>query len=215
MRNLWEIGLAILVFVLLTQGLQVLTGWGMIEAIAILSIPFSWTWSAWVGQSRQFWTLLRKQGRSIQTLQNTFAVFTAAGFLIQCLGLSPYLARINESFVHVSWAVGPALFVAIVPWVIVLLSLLGLHPVVAITLLGSSLNPSILHVSPFWLAITLFGAGIVTFIVSPFNPTVNVTSAVSRIEPFTIIRWNLLFSLLFLTFVTAFAALGQALSTSL
>jgi hypothetical protein len=100
---------------------------------------------------------------------------------------------------------------ALIPVIIVSLSLIGFHPVVSIALLGTSLHPSVLHMSPIWLSIALFGGGVLTFIVSPFNATLNVTGAVMKQKPSTVMKWNVKFCVCFLILVMVVVALGQAL----
>ncbi|MBX5435880.1 MAG: hypothetical protein IRZ33_01530 [Alicyclobacillaceae bacterium] len=207
--KLWHIGLAVVLFFAAMQSLQSLTGWAMIEVIAILAMPFAWLWSLLLGRQPIFWKRLAQQRKSVQALHNTFSVFTAAGYFVQCLHQSTYVHAFDTAFIHASWAIGPTGFVALVPIVTVVLSLVGLHPVVTISLLGAALTPSVLHVSPIWLAIGLFGGGVTSFVLSPFNATANVAASVSGVQPSEIIRWNAAFSILFLLFVAAVAAAGQ------
>jgi hypothetical protein len=212
-RALWHVGLAVVIFTVSLLFIQTLTGWSMIEVVAVLSVPFAWYWSLLLGRQHLFWVLLAKHAQSIRNLQNTFVVFTAAGYFVQCLQTSPYIHVLDNALVRTSQMLGPTLLVALIPIVTVLLSMTGLHPVVTITLLGASLHPSVLHVSPTWLAIALFGGGVTTFIVSPFNATLNVMAGVTGEAPTTIMRWNAPFSVCFLLLISVISAVGQAYVT--
>jgi len=211
-RGIWQIGLAVTTFIVSMLAIQRGSGWSMIAVIAVLSIPFSWIWSALIHQSQQFFEGLKQHRTSVQNLHNTFAVFTAAGFFVQTLQQSKYIHSIDDSFVYVSQLLGPSVFIALIPVITVLLSLIGFHPVVSIALLGTSLHPAVLHMSPVWLSVALFGGGVLTFIISPFNATLNVTGNVSGENPSTIMKWNMKFCVCYLVLIMAVVAVGQFVS---
>lgn len=214
LHGLWNILLGISIFILAMTALQRTTTLSMIEIISILSIPFAWAWSLFLRQSREFWRSLKGYQKSVKNLHNTFAVFTAAGFFVEVLQHSPYIKTIDEGLVAASQQLTPAVFIAFIPVLTVLLSLIGFHPVVSITLLGAALHPQVLHVSPVWLSIALLGGGVITFIVSPFNATLNVTGTVSGESPGRLMRWNLPFVLAFLLMVMLVVGLGQSFQSS-
>ncbi|MCL6453289.1 MAG: hypothetical protein K6T78_06605 [Alicyclobacillus sp.] len=208
-RGIWQIIVAVACLIVGMLALQGLTGWSMISVIAVLAVPFSFVWSALIGQRRPFLAGLAKHRRSVEKLQNTFAVFTAAGFFVVVLQHSRFLHPIDRAFVTLSGTLGPALFISVIPVLVVCLSLVGFHPIVTISLLGSALHPSVLHLSPLWLSVALLGGGVLTFIVSPFNATLNVTGSVSGVPPSQVMRWNGRFCLCYLMVVIAAAAIGE------
>lgn len=201
-------------FILAMMGLQGGTQLSMIEIISILAIPFAWGWTALLGKSRDFWGALQNYQTSVTNLHNTFSVFTAAGFFVVALQHSHYIKSIDTALVSASSALSPAVFIAFIPVLAILLSLIGFHPVISITLLGAALHPHVLHMSPLWLSVALLGGGVLTFIVSPFNATLNVTGTVSGQPAATLMRWNLPFVLVFLALVMVIVAVGQTVQST-
>ncbi|MCL6600639.1 MAG: hypothetical protein K6T81_18195 [Alicyclobacillus macrosporangiidus] len=199
-----------LLFILTMLGLERWTGWGMLQVIGVVPIPFALLWSLLIRRGRAFLRALVQQHRQVANLQNLFTVFTAAGFFVQSVSHSPYINDIDQLLIHAALAIGPALFVAILPLIPVALSMVGFHPIVTITLLSSALHPQVLHMSPIWLSVALLGGGAITFVVSPFTATLNVAAAASGERPSVIMRWNLRFCAVYLVMVMAIAALGQA-----
>jgi hypothetical protein len=211
-RPIWHITLAVLLFILTMLGLERWTGWGMLQVIGVVPIPFALLWSLLIRRGRAFLRALAQQHRQVANLQNLFTVFTAAGFFVQAVSHSPYIAGINHLLIHTALAAGPALFVAILPLIPVALSMVGFHPTVTLTLLSSALHPQVLHLSPIWLSVALLGGGAITFVVSPFTATLNVAAAASGERPSVIMRWNLRFCAVYLAMVMGIAALGQAVA---
>lgn len=210
-RSIWQIVLAVAAFIVAMLAIQYVSGWSLVEVITILSVPFVFVWSLLLRESKALIASLKQYRKSVQNLQNIFAVFTAAGFFVETLQHSVYIRAIDQQFVEASRWLGPSVFIALIPVIIVSLSLIGFHPVVSIALLGTSLHPSVLHMSPIWLSVALFGGGVLTFIVSPFNATLNVTGTVTNEKPSTVMKWNVKFCMCFLILVMVVVALGQAL----
>ncbi|MDQ0189957.1 hypothetical protein JI721_04830 [Alicyclobacillus cycloheptanicus] len=210
-HSIWQIPIAIVAFIACMLLIQHWSGWSMLEVISILSIPFAAAWSALMGEGLSFVRQLARHHATVRNLHGTFAVFTAAGFFVSTLEHAQASASLNRTFVHVAAAIGPSVFIAVIPIIVIAMSMIGFHPVVSIALLGTSLHPSVLHMSPIWLSIALFGGGVLTFIVSPFNATLNVTGTVAQQSPWTIMRWNVKFCICFLVLIVAIVAIGQRL----
>lgn len=213
-RPIWHIAAGVVAFAVVLLSAQALGHWSMLQAIAIVCVPFAWAWSACIREQPAFRQALAAHRSYVQKLENLFTVFTAAGFFVQALSHSPFLSRVDHAFLTLSHVLGPYLLLALLPLLPMLLSLIGFHPMVSLSLFAPVLRPEVIHASPLWLAVALVGGSIITYVFSPFTATLNIASAVSSEPPLAIMRWNLPFCGLFLVVVMAAAALGQALATS-
>ncbi len=210
--RLWEIGMGIAIFVVCMFTLQAVFDWPIGAVIALLAFPFSLLWSALIGKRTAFFRSMTGYRTAVENLSTTFSVFTGAGFFVTALARSGYTHALDRGLLVVSHAVGPVAFLAFIPWLIVLLALMGLHPVVSIALLSGVFHPSLLHLARLWLSVGLLGGGVSTFILSPFMATLTVAGTVSGERPAVIMRWTAGYALAFLVLCDLVACLGQALS---
>ncbi|UOF90367.1 hypothetical protein LSG31_21325 [Fodinisporobacter ferrooxydans] len=199
--KLGQMGLGILLFAILMTGLQQMESLSIVSAVSILALPFSFVWAVFLRKQKQFIQSGKKQLSQLANMQDQFAVFLCAGFFVDALQMSGVAPSIDQFLVHVSHRIGTAWFLMLIPLIPVFLSLVGMHPLVSIALLGESLDPRMIGIRPEWVAVAFLGGGVTTFLLSPFNATLTIMSGIMKRSPFELAKWNLPFCALYLVTV--------------
>jgi hypothetical protein len=204
MNPWWKLGqmlAAIVTFVAAMTVLQKGLSISIVTAVTLLSIPFAAAWSLLLRQSGAFFRHAAAQIRQIGNLHDQFAVFLSAGFFVTVLRTAGLAPAIDGFLVQLSHTLGTTWFLVAIPLLPVLLSMVGMHPLVSIALLGESLNPSVIGIRPEWVAVAYLGGGVTTFILSPFNATLTVMGGILKRNPLELMKWNLPFCILYLAVV--------------
>ncbi|WP_438439995.1 hypothetical protein ABDK69_00260 [Limosilactobacillus fermentum] len=128
--------------------------------------------------------------------------FIAIGYFSNAFDGSPVALALSKvvgpNLSHLSWGL---LFV--IPVVIVLLALLGIHPLVSITLLGQVLLTSQVTIPTLAIALALNVGGALSYLVSPFEGAIVLISDLADVPPTTVaIKYNGWFGLWFLLLST-------------
>jgi hypothetical protein len=164
---------------------------GLITVVTLAAIPLAFAWSAVIGSGRHF---LREAGGELVTrlprMADQFAIFLGAGFFASAMHLSGIDHTANQMFLHLHDAVGTQLFLLLMPVMALAVSFLGVHPLVAIALLGESLKPEVLGISPAHLAITLVGSSVLTYMQGPFSGTLGLVQSINHVSTFRLSLWN-------------------------
>ncbi len=164
---------------------------GLITVVTLAAIPLAFVWSAVIGSARHF---LREAGGELVTrlprMADLFAIFLCAGFFASAMHLSGIDHTANQMFLHLHDALGTQLFLLLMPVMALAASFLGVHPLVAIALLGESLKPEVLGISPAHLAITLVGSSVLTYMQGPFSGTLGLVQSINHVSTFRLSLWN-------------------------
>lgn len=184
----------LVVIVLLVIAIVFLEEWlriGVVTVVTLVSIPFALAWSAALGQTEGF---LKEAGSQLvpglSRMSNQFAIFLSAGFFAKAMHQSGADHAANMMFLSLHDAVGTQLFLTLVPVMALIASFLGLHPLVAIALLGESLKPEIMGINPIQLAITLIGSSVLTYMLGPFSGTLGLVQSINQVSTFRLSLWN-------------------------
>jgi hypothetical protein len=180
--------------VLLVACIGLLDGWlhiGLVTIVPLVALPFALAWSAAIGQGRQ---ALREAGRQtmyrLPAMADQFAIFLSAGFFASAMQLSGFDDTVNLMFLHLRDALGAQGLLILMPLMALIASFLGIHPLVAIALLGESLKPEVLGISSARLAVALVGSSVLTYMLGPFSGTLGLLQALSRVPSFRLSLWN-------------------------
>lgn len=164
---------------------------GLVTVVTLAAIPLAFAWSAVIGSGRHF---LREAGGELVVrlprLADQFAIFLGAGFFASAMHLSGIDHTANQMFLHLHDALGTQLFLLLMPVMALAASFLGVHPLVAIALLGESLKPEVLGISPAHLAITLVGSSVLTYMQGPFSGTLGLVQSINHVSTFRLSLWN-------------------------
>lgn len=189
--KLLEMGVAIVlligIIILVERWLTI----GFVNVTILVSIPFALAWSAVIGQTGHFLEdaaqdLLDRLPR----MADLVAIFLSAGFFSRTMHVSGLDHLANVLFLELYEVLGNVGFLIAMPIMALVAAFLGVHPLVAIALLGEALNPEQLGIRPEQLAITLIGSAVLTYMLGPFSGTLGLVQSITGVSTFRLSIWN-------------------------
>lgn len=203
--RLIEMALAIVLLILTTVILERWVPIGLITIVTLVAIPYALLWSTAIGAGRSFLAETRSQmSISLPRMADQFAIFLSAGFFTRAMQLSGFGETLNLMFVQLHDALGAAVFLLLMPPMALAASFLGIHPLVLMALLGESLRPEILGISPVRLCVAMLGSAVLTYMAGPFSGTLALVQSINQVSSFRLSLWNAPYALgYFLILATA------------
>ena len=176
------------------------TSLGMIDTLIIISVIVPLAWSLVTGILP---TYLQKTVQYFQIkvpgYGQPFSLFIAAG--VFAVGLRSFgFESLLDQFLLLSFeTLGSIGIIMIIVSVIMLLSWVGVHPVVSLVLIGQNLNFQSGIIPPLYYAIAMIIGGSLSNLTSPISAVTLVTAGLFQKNPFEVgITWNALFIVMFL-----------------
>jgi len=164
---------------------------GLVTVVTLVALPFAFAWAVANGNGGRFW---REAGQQmlirLPRSADQFAIFLGAGFFGTAMHLSGADHAANQVFLQMHAVLGTHLFLILMPLMALVASYLGVHPLVAIALLGESLKPEVLGIAPAQLAFTLIGSSVLTYMEGPFSGTLGLVQSINRVSTFRLALWN-------------------------
>ncbi|MCQ6275363.1 hypothetical protein JMM81_10355 [Bacillus sp. V3B] len=166
----------------------------MIYLTSILSIPFSYVWSVLLKKRKGYFREVSSYiEKDLSNLFGTFALMLSAGFFIGVLESSSLFDYITEGLIWLANYLNPSLLVSIFMLIIILFSLMGMHPLVANIIVLHIVNPSTIGVHPVLWGGSLLVAMVIGVMVCPFNGTTSIISSLVGSTPLKVAKWNSVF----------------------
>ena len=191
-RHLAQMLLGIVLMVGLIAVFDRLLKIGMLTVVTLLAVPFSLAWSMALGKGLAYTRAAAMQMTSrLPRLADQFAIFLAAGFFVSAMHLSGVDHVVNQAFVALHQTLGTRLFLLAMPLMALAAAIAGVHPLVAIALLGQSLKPEVLGIDVELLALALIGSAVLTYMLGPFSGTLGLMQSLTRIPGYRLALWNL------------------------
>lgn len=107
------------------------------------------------------------------------------------------------SFAHLGW-----LLIVLIPIIVVLVSLIGIHPLASVALIGKIIMTMHIALSPLLIALSLNIGSVVAYMLSPFAGIVMIVATLLHVSSATVsVRWNWQFCLIFLVLSLGVATL--------
>jgi len=107
------------------------------------------------------------------------------------------------SFTHLGW-----LLVVLIPVIVVTVSLIGIHPLASVALIGKVIMTMHIGLSPLLIALSLNIGSVAAYMLSPFAGIVMIVATLLNVSPATVsVRWNWKFCLAFLLLSLSVATL--------
>jgi len=204
LRHLGQMLFAIVLMVTSIGMLDHVLQIGMLTVVTLLAIPFALAWSMALGKGGDFVRAATQQMASrLPHMADQFAIFLAAGFFVSAMHLSGMDHAVNLAFVQLHDALGSRLFLLAMPLMALAAAVLGVHPLVAIALLGESLQPEVLGIDVKLLAVTLIGSSVLTYMLGPFSGTLGLAQSLTRISSYRLALWNLPYALGYVALLAA------------
>lgn len=169
------------------------TGFGIITIIPALSLLVPPLWARGIGEWESYITGLKSYfADRLAVMDNEIIIFLGAGFFAAAIGYSPIKHALIAVFSLVAGSPA-ALSMAIISLVMVL-SMVGCHPILIISAMVSTLTPQLLQCSPQFLALTVLIAWALALIISPFSViSLSVAALVRKNSVEVGVKWHLVF----------------------
>ncbi|WP_152619303.1 hypothetical protein [Cohnella kolymensis] len=137
-------------------------------------------------------------------LSNYFFMFLSAGLFVNMLSETGWLLML-ESFFR-EYINAPSVFYLLTAAFFLLMSLIGFHPLIAISLFSEIIYSMLNEIAIVPFTIVLITCSLSTVMYSPFNLSVSLLSDELKINPYKISSWNIGFAV-FNIMVSIYAAL--------
>lgn len=196
---IWSLALLVTSFLL-----DYLLDVNMLTIVSILALLFPLIWAISIGIVKEYiQTVVQHILNSFDRLKNEIVIFISAGYFGLSLAHTE-VGNVVSSFIY-DMSFGSVYLMAVLIIILcVILAIVGIHPVIVIIGVGSSLSPALFNVSAEYMAIVLLIAWSLATQVSPFSGSVLMTSSIIKDTPWNVAKQNFLFVLL-LIFILPFA----------
>ena len=191
-RKVNELGILGFGLILAIAIVSLVTGIGTVIVVSMASMVFPVLWTAFLGR----WSNLVKVftteyfQESLPKLKNEIVLFVGAGLLATSISYSQLGDRVPKIL---GWLVGsdPTLFSVVVFFVVLLLSVLGIHPIVPVTIIASTVQASAFGVSPVFMALIFSCSWALGISISPSSANVIVIAGLTEESPIAVgAGWN-------------------------
>ncbi|WP_181350914.1 hypothetical protein [Thalassobacillus sp. CUG 92003] len=199
-KRLWKkIGylfVMLFLFIITAFGLQTLLGIDYFNAVILLIFPFTLFWALSINQFSAFMRYNKKTWvGQVNGLQNFMLLFLSLGFfsdMFEQTALIDFMQRPLLSMTE--W---PLLLFITIQLISLIFSMIGVHPLVTISLMGTLIQPILTALSPLSLSIVLLTSTLASDAAGTFNTTVTMMSELTNRNPYRITKWNLIFAIWF------------------
>lgn len=212
MQKVIELSAFSIILIAAIAGVSIITGIHTVIIVSLASLIFP---VIWLGFIRRLQILIRQfkiYFKSLPKLKNEIILFMGAGLLATSIDYS-HLG--NYISLILSFVVGQnALLLAVIIILsILMLSALGIHPIIPVTIIGGTLKAAAYGVTPTYLALILAISWAMGISISPSSATVIALSGLTGQSPIHVgPRWNGLYviiaSTVMLTILTLFRIIG-------
>jgi hypothetical protein len=186
-----------------------LTGIATVTVVSMAAIIFPVVWLAAIGCLPRWWTEVRGSyfHIALPKVKNEVVLFAGAGFLATAIDISAF-SQLAPIVLERLVGDSPLFLSLVIISLVVLLSALGVHPIITVTVIGSILQAEYYHVTPTFIALILTTGWALGAAVSPSSATnISVASLVDR-SVLEVSRWNLGYT--FILFVLTWVVLNLA-----
>ncbi|MBO8162102.1 MAG: hypothetical protein H0Z34_00115 [Brevibacillus sp.] len=150
------------------------TGIKVMVLAAYVSILVTVTWMLYLGKAERLKECAKEYlYKLLPSIGNEVILFLSAGFFGVILLHTPFNALLVEQLQKIDglWPIARILLFVAMP---VILSLIGVHQIITVTILATSIDPALIGLHPVAFGILLMASWSISTIVSPVTP-VNIT----------------------------------------
>jgi hypothetical protein len=177
----------------------------MLTIVCLLAIGHPLIWAIFSKMIRPYLHDVANQVQSsFLRLKNELAVFITAGYFGLAISYTD-LGGIVSTFIYTVSLGYVYLFTVLIMLIALLLAQIGIHPIIIVIGIGSSLSPEMFGVSPEYAALTLLLAWTMATQLSPFSGQMLMAAKLMKAPRSHVIRQNILF------IVICFAVLSSVL----
>ena len=187
------VALAVFLAAVVTLGSQF--NLNFILSVTLVILPFSFAWAVIMRRFRSFlqvgWGTWKNRTNQ---MQNFIVLFLSLALFSESLNETPFLAVLQAPFEAVSGA--PLLILLLVQYTYLLMSMIGVHPIATIAILGEILRPMFGMINPMSIGMVLITGALATATVGTYGVTVTLTAMNTLQNPYRITLRNMPFALL-------------------
>ncbi|MCR8635614.1 hypothetical protein [Paenibacillus radicis (ex Xue et al. 2023)] len=188
--------LALVLLIASAFALQAVLGISFFAAMTFALLPFSLLWSVILRRFKRFVSTSRKQWKnSVDGLRHLLVLFLSFGFFNGAVSKTHLFQLMEEPVQAMSqWPVVLFVFIFLV---CLILPIIGVHPLVVMSLFGIFLQPILQVMNPLSIAIVLVTSCLCSSFMGTFNTTVTIMSGLLQVNPYRITLWNFVFGLVY------------------
>jgi hypothetical protein len=143
------------------------------------------------------------------SLSDQIVLLTAAGFFTFTMEHSGSMEWLGYFIEETSGRIGTAALLSLLPLIIILLAMIGLHPFASAIIIARALLLSPLYFNPLALAASLMGGMSMAYVVAPFSGMILVLASLTGKSPYEVgVKWNYFFAIVFLLLNSIFITLA-------
>lgn len=173
------------------------TNISIVLAIAFVSLLFPLIWCLLKGIIRRYKNeVIMHATKTLPNLKTEFTLFLVAGIFSYAFVQSPLNEKSTE-LLNLFFGQSSLLMAIALSSVIILTGILGLHPVVMLTIFATSIDPEQIGLSSLYFAALLLGSAGIANTISPATAVNNLVSNTLGVEIFTVsFKWNWIYALI-------------------
>jgi DcuC family C4-dicarboxylate transporter len=201
-RKVVELSILLVLMMGVVLLVEAFSSYSMVLIICLMSVIFPLLWCVFSGEGSAYTEEFKQHVFvGIPMMKKEIVLFLVAGFFsgaIVYAELSGYLIDLIDS-VFGSFTLGTAFFLSSL---IILSGLIGLHPIVLVTILVTSVKPELIGFSPEYFAVLLLTSWGISNTISPATAVNNLLANLLKVDIFELsIRWNMKYVLIMLILI--------------
>ncbi|WP_027364254.1 hypothetical protein [Desulfotruncus alcoholivorax] len=175
----------------------------VLHAVPVLALVFPVLWLCSLRRAKSILpAYLDYLENTLPRFTSEVAIFIGAGFLTAAMLSSDYSDKVALLF-RDYLGVNLYFLCFFIVSSIVMLSIVGIAPMITAMAYSASLKPALMGISPHLLSLVIIGGWSAGVIVSPFSGVTLIMSGLTRQSSFEVARSNWLFSLIMILLLTA------------
>ena len=190
-RKMIDLLLLIVFLMIIIFSTEYLTKWPMMFIVSLLSVVYPISWAIVKKKKSDFQHSFQEyKSLAVPRMNNEVVLFLSAGLFAQSL-TGTFIADQIKLFMTNIAGISFLLFIITVIAGILLLTFLGIHQIVVVTVLATQMNPELIGTAPEVLALLLMVSWSMSSVLSPVNPlNLIVSNAVKRSGIAVGFKWN-------------------------
>lgn len=204
-RKVCELFVLLLLMVSVVLLLEVITPYPMVLIICVISILFPLVWCFLCGKGAAYREECKRHlYAGIPRMKKEMILFLIAGFFSGAFvhaEISQYLIEAIHA-VFGSFTMGIAFFIALL---VVLSAVVGVHPIVLVTILITGIEPEWIGVSPAYYCLLVLASWGISNTVAPTAAANNLLANLTKVNVSEVsIKWNIKFAVMMLILIPIF-----------
>lgn len=212
-RKVWELSFFGILLITTIAMISLLTGIHTITVVSVASLIFPLLWLLVIGRLPVFFREFKGDyyHKSLPGLKNEIILFVGAGLFATSITYS-HLGDYVPLFLSMLVGDSVILFTIVVIATCLMLSALGVHPIVTVAVIGETIKASVYGVTPTYMAVILAISWAMGISISPSSATIISVAGLVGQSPIEIgPRWNGKYVLITSCVLTAFITICRML----